>query len=97
LHNTLENTRNIRFEQYITSLSIQTSITPITKADRSWAKSNLEKAENVAEHFSQVSTSHNSEHHHNNDEIEKFLNASCEMSLPIKAFSPREVRQVIKK
>jgi hypothetical protein len=67
------------------------------KAYWSWAKSDLEKAENFAEHLSQVFTPHNSEHHHNNNEIEKFLDAPCQMSLPIKAFSPREVRQVIKK
>jgi hypothetical protein len=112
LHNTLANTRNISFQQYITSLSKddytiwkatkkfkwpQISIPPIRKADRSWAKSHLEKAENFAEQLSQVFTPHNSEHHHNNDEIEKFLDASCQMSVPIKAFSPREVRQVIKK
>jgi hypothetical protein len=42
-----------------------------------------------------VFTPHKSEHHHNNDDIEKFLDAPCQMSLPIKAFSSREVRQVI--
>jgi hypothetical protein len=112
LHNTLANTRNISFEQYITSLSKddyaiwkatkkfkrpQISIPPIRKADRSWTKSDLEKAENFAEHLSQVFTPHNSKHHHNNGEIEKFLDAPCQMSLPITAFSPREVRQVITK
>jgi hypothetical protein len=75
----------------------QISIPPIRKSDRSWAKSDLEKAKNFAEHLSQVFTPHNSKHHHNNDEIEKFLDVSCQMSLPIKAFSPREVRQVIEK
>jgi hypothetical protein len=69
----------------------------IRKADRSWTKSDLEKAENFAEHLSQVFTQHNSEHHHNNDDIENFLDAPCQMSLPIKAFSPREVRQAIEK
>jgi hypothetical protein len=49
---------------------------------------------NFPEHLSQVFTPHNSEQHHNNDEIEKFLDAPCQMSLSI-AFSPREVRQVI--
>jgi hypothetical protein len=63
----------------------------IRKADRSWAKSDLEKVENFAEHLSQVFTPHNSEHHHNNDDIEKFLDAPRQMSLPITAFSPREV------
>jgi hypothetical protein len=112
LHNTLANARNMSFEQYITTLSKddytiwkatkkfkrpQISIPPIRKADQSWAESDLEKATNFAEHLSQVFTPHNSEHHHNNDDIEKFLDAPCQMSLPINAFSPREVRQVIER
>jgi hypothetical protein len=68
---------------------------PIRKADRSWAKSDLEKAKKFVDHLSQVFTPQNSEHHHNNDEIQKFLDAPCQISLPIKAFSPREVRHVI--
>jgi hypothetical protein len=112
LHNTLANTRNLTFEQYITSLSkddhtiwkatkkfkrSQISIPPIRKADQSWAKSDLEKAETFGEHLSQVFTPHDSNNHHNNDEIEKFLDALCQMWLPIKAFSPRKVTQAIKK
>jgi hypothetical protein len=62
------------------------------RPDRSWAKSDLEKAENFAERHSQVFTPHNSHHAHNNDEAEKFLHVPCQMTLPIKAFSPREVR-----
>jgi hypothetical protein len=31
------------------------------------------------------------------DEIEKFLDAPCQMSLPIKAFSPKEISQIIQK
>jgi hypothetical protein len=52
-------------------------------------KSDLENAKDFAEHFSQVFTPHNSEHLHNNDDIEKYLDAPCQMSLPIKGFSPR--------
>jgi hypothetical protein len=93
LHNTLANTRNLTFEQYITSLSKddhriwkatkkfkrpQISITPVRKADRSWPKSDSEKAETLGEHLSQVFTPHDSNNHHNNDEIEKFL--GCAMS-----------------
>jgi hypothetical protein len=47
------------------------SILPIRKADRSWAKSDSEKAETFGEHLSQVFTPHSSNNHHNNDEIEK--------------------------
>jgi hypothetical protein len=74
-----------------------TPIPPIRKADRSWAKSDSEKAETFDEHLSQVFTSHDSNNRHNNDDIEKFLDTPCQMSLPIKAFSPKEVSQIIKK
>jgi hypothetical protein len=75
----------------------QISIPPIRKADRSWAKSDSEKTETFGEHLSQVFTPHDSNNHHNNDEIEKFLDAPCQMSLPVRAFSPNEVSQIIKK
>jgi hypothetical protein len=103
--------RNITFERYITSLSKdnhtiwkatetfkrpQLSTPPIRRPDRSWAKSKLVKAENFAEHLSQVLTPRNS-HHAHNDEIENFLDVPCRMALPIKAISPREVRQAINK
>jgi hypothetical protein len=42
-------------------------------------------------------TPHDFNNHHNNDEIEKFLDALCQISLPIKAFSPKELSQIIKK
>jgi hypothetical protein len=67
----------------------QISIPPIRKADRSWAKSDSEKAEIFGEHLSQVFITHDSNNHHNDDEIEKFLDEPCQMSLPIKAFSPK--------
>jgi hypothetical protein len=59
LHNTLANARNMSFEEFIPSLRKddytiwkatkkfkrpQISTPPIRKADRSWAKSDLEKA-----------------------------------------------------
>ncbi|PNF35987.1 hypothetical protein B7P43_G02293 [Cryptotermes secundus] len=62
-----------------------------------WAKSDLEKAENFAEYLSLVFTPHDSINHHNDKEIEKSLDTPCQMSLPIKAFSPTEVKQQIKK
>jgi hypothetical protein len=112
LHNMLANIRNINFERYITSLSKddhpiwkatktfkrpQFSTPPIRRLDQSWTKSDVVKAENFAQHHSQVFTPHNSHHAHNNDEIENFLDAPCQMTLPIKAFSPREVRQATNK
>jgi hypothetical protein len=78
-------------------VSLCSPIPPIRKADRSWAKSDLEKSENFAEQLSQMFTPHNSKYHQNNDENEKFLDAPYQMSLPIKAFSLKEVRKVIEK
>jgi hypothetical protein len=73
------------------------SIPPIRKADRSRAKSDSEKAETFGEHVSQLFTQNDSNNHHNSDKIEKFLNAPCQISPPIKAFSPKELSQIIKK
>jgi hypothetical protein len=56
------------------------------KTSRSWAKSDLEKAENFAEHLSQVFTPHNSHHTHNNEETENFLDVPCQITLAFKAF-----------
>jgi hypothetical protein len=56
------------------------------QADRSWAKSDSEKAETFGEHLSQVFTPHDSNNHHNKDKNEKSLDAPYQMSLPIKAF-----------
>jgi hypothetical protein len=104
--------RNMTFERYITSLSKddhtiwkatktferpQLSTLPIRRPDRSWAKNDLEKAENFAEHLSQVFTPHISHHARNNEKTENFLDVPCQLTLPVKAYSPREVIQAINK
>jgi hypothetical protein len=73
----------------------QITIPPIRKADRSWAKSDTEKATTFMEHFEQVLTPL-SNINLNDSEIENFLEIPYQMSLPIKPFSPREVVQEIK-
>jgi hypothetical protein len=72
----------------------QTSIPPLTNADGSWAKSDHEKAMTFAVHLQQVLTPH---HFLNTTdaEISAFLGVPCQMSLPIKPFSPKEVVEVI--
>jgi hypothetical protein len=60
-----------------------------------WAKSDSEKATTFAEHLEQVFTPHFNINH-NDSEIENFLKIPCQMSLPLKPFSPREVEQEIK-
>jgi hypothetical protein len=102
--------KNKTFEHYIASLSKddhtiwkatkklkgpQMSILPIRKADRSWAKSDSEKATMFVEHLEQVFTSL-SNINLNDSEIENFLEIPCQMSLPIKPFSPIEGAQKIK-
>lgn len=109
LHNALTNARNATFEQYITSLSKddhtiwkatkkfkrpQTSNPPIRKTDGSWAKSDADKATTFAEHVAEVFTAIPNANPSDN-EIEGFLRAPCQMSLPIKSFSPKEIVQEI--
>jgi hypothetical protein len=87
LYNTLANTRNVTFEQYVTSLSKddhtiwkatkifkrhQLSIPPMRKADRSWAKCDSEKAETFGEHLSQVFTPHDSNNRHKTTKLRNF-------------------------
>jgi hypothetical protein len=60
----------------------QISIRPIRKADRSWAKSDSEKATTFVEHLEHVFTPL-SNINLNDSEIEKFLEIPCQMSLPI--------------
>jgi hypothetical protein len=62
--------------------------------DRSWEKSDSEKATTFAEHLDQVFTPI-SNINLNDSEIEGFLEMPCQISLPIKRFSPREVTQEI--
>lgn len=110
LHKALTNARNTTFEHYITSLSKddhtiwkatkkfkrpQISIPPIRKDDGSWAKSDPEKAATFAKHLEQVFTPLPNLSPTDN-EIENFLEIPCQLSLPIKSFSPREVIQEIK-
>jgi hypothetical protein len=66
----------------------QISIPLIRISDRSWAKSDSEKATTFAEHLEQAFTPH-SNINHNDSEIENILDIPCQMSLPIKPFSPR--------
>jgi hypothetical protein len=110
LRNALTNAKNKTFEHYIASLSKddyaiwkatkklkrpQVSIPPIGKADRSWAKNDSKKSTTFAEHLQRVFTPL-SNINLNDSEIENFLEVPCQMSLPIKPFSPRQVAQEIK-
>ena len=105
LQTALRNANNATFEHYLTSISPsdntlwkvtkrlkipQISIPPIGKADESWTKIDDEKAMAFADHLQQVFTTH---HFPNpiDTESSAFLDVPCQMSLPIKPFSPKEV------
>jgi hypothetical protein len=68
--------------------------TTVRKADDSWAKSDDEKAMAFADHLQQVFTPY---HLLNptDAEISAFLDVPCQMSLPIKPFSPKEVADAL--
>jgi hypothetical protein len=109
LQTALRNANNATFEHYLTSLSLsdntlweatkrlkqpQTSIPPIRKANGSWAKSDDEKAMAFTNHLQQVFTPHHIPNP-TDAEISAFLDVPCQMSLPIKPFSPKEVVDVL--
>jgi len=71
----------------------QISIPPIRKAYGSWAKSDDEKATTLANHLQQVFTTHLP--NPTDAEISAFLDVPCQMSLPIKPFSSKEVVEAL--
>ena len=70
------------------------SIPPIRKADTSWAKSDDEKAMEFADHLQQVFTPHHLQNP-TDAALSAFLDVPCQMSLPIKPFSPNEVADAL--
>ena len=69
------------------------AIPPLRKPDSSWAHSNMEKSNQFAQHLAKVFTPH--PRNNNDDEIESYLDARCQTSPTLKAFSPTKVRHVI--
>jgi hypothetical protein len=66
-------------------------ISPLRKPDRSWARSTGEKSLPFAKHLASVFTP-NSDNH---DDIAAYLNAPCQLSLPVRAFTTVEIRNAI--
>jgi hypothetical protein len=102
--------KNETFKTYITTLSPNDhslwkatkkfkrptiAIPPIRKHDRTWARTNREKTNLFAEHLATVFTPNNT-NNANTDDVESFLNAPCQLSPPIRVFSPTEIRKIIK-
>lgn len=76
----------------------QANIPPIRKENRSWARTDDEKAQVFAEHLSKVFTPHPSEDTTDSlNQLRQFLEAPHQMSPPISAFSPKEVLHIIHK
>jgi hypothetical protein len=71
------------------------AIPPIRKQDRSWTRTNKEKTNLFAEYLATVFTPNNKNNNNNEGDVETFLNASCQLSLLIRAFTPTEVRNII--
>ena len=69
------------------------AILPFRKPDSSWACSNMEKSNQFTQHLAKVFTPH--PRNNNDDETEAYLDAPCQLSPPLKAFSPTKVRHVI--
>jgi hypothetical protein len=67
---------------------------PIRKHDRSWLRTNKEKTKLFAEHLATVFTPNN-KNNTNEEDVETFLNAPCQLSPPIRAYSPTEIRKLI--
>jgi hypothetical protein len=101
--------KNETFQTYITNLSPDDhslweatnkfkrptiAIPPIIKHDIRWARTNKEKTNLFAEHLATVFTSNN-KNNTNEEDVETFLNAPRQLSPPIRAFSPTEIRKVI--
>jgi hypothetical protein len=107
-----QDTWNATFETYINSLSKEdhtiwkatkqfkraiTHIPPILQEDGNWGKTDKEKATAFAESLSKIFTTPQTDDNTTEDIVKIFLDSACPMTLPIKPFSPTEVREEINK
>lgn len=110
LHIALLEGRNDSFKQFITKLSPDDHtlwkvtkkfkrptlmIPPIRKHDGTWARAEKEKADIFADYLTNVFSTPQPQGINTDHEIDSFLDAPCQLSLPTKSFSPAEVRQQI--
>jgi len=95
---------NSSFEHYITHLSPtdntlwkatkslkhpQAPVQQIRKPNNEWALSDNDKANVFAIHLADA---FKAEHGHTDDEVDDFITAPCQMSLPIRALIPAKVK-----
>ena len=107
----LSKLRNDSFSNYIISLNSEdgslwkatkkalkdkSSYPPLKKFDNSWAVDDLEKAEIFKTHLTDVFKPHETiDNQDFSNDIEEFLSASLQLTLPPKSFSPAEVQYCI--
>lgn len=70
--------------------------TPIRKNDRSWVRTNKEKAEAFADYLENVFKPYPSQDLRQEEEIRTFLDTPFQMALPVQAKNIREVSAMIK-
>lgn len=107
----LNRSRNETFKQYIAKLSPNdhtiwkatkkfkrpvVAIPPIRKPDGSWARTDEEKANLFAEYLEEVFTPFPAYNNINDEEIHSYIEAPCQLSPPMKLFTPKEVLDHIK-
>lgn len=100
--------KNQQFETYLSTLTRDDNsiwkaaksfkrpkihIPPIRNQTDQWARSDTEKSNVFAHYLAEVFHPHSNE---DNAEVEEYLTAPLQLSLPIKAFSPLEIIQEIK-
>lgn len=74
----------------------QTPIPPISKPDGTWAKTNQEKADIFANHFSNVFKPNPVDNNFDiGPTVEEFLDSPTQLTMPIIPFKPSEVKEVI--
>jgi hypothetical protein len=109
LQSAITQAKQEKFKTYITNLStddhslwkatkkckrLTIAIPPVRKQDGSWARTNKEKTNLFTDYLATVFTPNN-KNNNNEDNVETFLNASCQLSLPIRAFTSTEVHNII--
>jgi hypothetical protein len=108
LHATIHDYKNETFDYYIKNLETNDHslwratkkfkrptpiVSPIKQEDGNWARSNSEKAQVFAEHLSRIFTPLNNQE---DEEINNYLDAPCQLSPPIRSITPTEVMEQIK-
>jgi hypothetical protein len=66
---------------------------PLRKPDRTWARSTSEKSILFAENLASVFTPNSD--NNNDDDIAAYLNALCQLSLPVRALTSVEIKNAI--